>query len=189
MSKTIAIWALSGVVVVSAGYFFINYSKNNSAGSKEISAEVLPFKGEQPDLKPELQPIGGKVLFADLIKQSGSHKCTISQNINNAVNTGVVYMGDGVMRGEINTKTGGMSIDSNFIILKDYAYTWSSAMPGTGFKVKVPKEAGGAASAGIQSIFNAQQVENYNCQNWTIDKSKFEIPSGVTFQEYAVPVK
>lgn len=74
------------------------------------------------------------------------------------------------------------------MIVKDnFTYTWSPLMAGKGFKAKVVEVVGGDAvvdtgTSGTYS-FNATQIGDYDCVDWTVDESKFTLPSTVTFTE------
>jgi hypothetical protein len=57
-----------------------------------------------------------------------------------------------------------------------------------GFKVKIPDSANnvnGNTNTDVQGTYswNAEQIGDYNCEPWTVDQSKFELPKGITFTE------
>ena len=177
MSKII-IWLVLGGLVITGGYFGINSTRGNEG---TVSGKILIKKDEVSSKKEEK-----KVAFSELIKQGGSSKCTVSQNTNNIVSQGVTYMSKGMIRGEFSTKVQNMNISSTFIIRDGYTYTWTSAAPTMGFKTKLPVggTTGSNGGASGQYGFNAEQIGEYDCQPWSYDAAKFNVPTDVTFNEY-----
>ena len=179
MSKTV-IWSIVGVVVVVGGYFAFSGSKSDSEVAKTDAVE-------KTTAVTKTETAGKKMAFADFVKNDGTYKCTVSQNVSGVVSTGVVYMSGGMVSGLFNTKVQGMSIDSHFIMRDGYSYSWSSAAPTMGFKSKVNTTTGTTASGSNagQYSFNSEQVGEYDCQPWTVDQTKFTIPTSVTFTDYS----
>ncbi len=177
MSK-IAIWIIAGLVVIGGGYFFITAKKVENVDTNR-AATMDSTKEESK------APSGKKIAFSEFVKQGGSYKCTVHQNVGNVETVGTTYVNSGMIRGEYNTKLQGMSIDSTFIVRDGYSYGWTSTMPNTGFKVKIVQNAAGEMGTGTSGkySFNAEQIGDYDCQPWTVDASKFIIPTNITFKE------
>ena len=171
MSQTKIIALIAGVVVVAgAGFFFLKPSAPaENADSQQVAQESN----------------GKKIPFSEFIKQGGSYKCTVHQYVAETDTVGTTYISDGKVRGEYNTKVQGMSIDSTLIVRDGYTYTWTSMAPTMGYKVKVVESASSDTSAGMSGTYsyNANQIGDYECETWSGDVSKFELPSGVNFQE------
>lgn len=142
----------------------------------------------QPANSDTSAPTGKRMAFSEFIKQGGSYKCTVRQDVGGVQTEGTTYMSGGMIRGEYSTKVQGMDVNSTMIVRDGYTYSWTSMMPNTGFKVKVAANATGDTSAPTSGSysFNAEQIGDYNCEAWTADASKFTLPSGVTFQEMGV---
>lgn len=178
MSKTIISILIIGAVAV-GGYFL---SKSNKGGYQETKGETNVEVSKEEATKPN----GKKIAFSEFIKQSGSYKCTVNQSLNNTVTKGTTYLSNGMIRGEYNTKVSGMSVDSTILVRDGYTYSWNSMMPSMGFKMKVQTTTNtpnvGASASGSYS-FNAEQIGDYDCQAWTVDQSKFAVPTTITFKE------
>jgi hypothetical protein len=174
MSKTLMSLLVVGVVVV-GGYFAL--SKDSSIEKQDSTNTTAENTPEQTDTR--------KMAFADLLKQGGTYKCTVTQNVNNTETMGTTYMDGSMIRGEYNTKVQGMSIDSTMVVRDGYTYSWSSALPNMGFKAKVVESTGGDTSAPVSGnySFNAEQIGEYDCEAWTADASKFAIPTNITFKD------
>jgi len=170
MSKTM-IGVIVAIVVIVGGYFIYNANKGGTDVSDTTS-----------DVTSSAQTSTDKAALAELIKKGGTLTCTITQNVNNTKVTGTMFMGSGMMRGEYTTKVQNVNIDSNFIVRDGFTYTWSSMTPNAGFKVAIPA-VGSTASTANTSSFDVSQVEDYKCEAWTLDASKFTLPAGVTFTQ------
>jgi hypothetical protein len=169
-SNTIIGIVVGVIVVLGAGYYLFTNMGSSAVENTEQGAAV-----EQSSDK--------KMAFADFVKQGGSYKCTVTQSFEGTQTQGTTYIDNGKIRGEYTAQVQGMSIDAAFIVKDGYTYSWSSAMPNMGFKVKVDETAGdtGATASGTYS-YNGDQIGDYNCESWTADASKFALPAGVTFQ-------
>ncbi len=161
-------------VVIAGGYFLVS-KKSPATNTEESLTEETETKNEQ----------GKKMAFSDFMRlDDRSYKCEVKQALSDMENSGVVYMDGGMLRGEFNTIAEGREIDTTFIVRDGYSYTWSSIMPTMGFKVKVEQKAPGdinATSSGTYS-FNAEQIGDYNCEEWTGTAATFEVPSNIKFQ-------
>src|SRR3989344_1783289 len=99
-------------------------------------------------------------------------------------NSGTVYMSGGNISGEFSTIAEGRPMQTMFMMRDGYSYTWSPDFPTMGFKVKINTDAGdtNADASGTYS-WNANQIGDYNCEPWTVDESKFTLPTSIKFQE------
>lgn len=169
MSKN-AIMALVGVVIVAgAGWYF--YSQKDGVSMTGSNSETA--MGSLKDLMAR-----------------GSSKCTVSNTVENSVSQGVVYIGDGKMRGDFtSTMTNpAMTIESHMISDGEFVYTWSSSMP-QGIKIAVSATEGqsSAPESDTVDLYNAQV--SYDCDSWSVDTAMFELPSGVTFTDLSSMMK
>lgn len=164
MSKTVIGIVVAVLVIAAGGWYYISGSRGNSMMMADSS------QSERGTIK-------------DLMSRT-STKCTVSNVTANSESSGVVYVGQGKMRGEFKTvtKSPDMTIESYMISDGEYMYSWSDAMP-QGVKLPI-------ASTQMSDQPNApksEQVEMYNaevsydCDSWSVDESQFEIPSSVTF--------
>lgn len=81
-------------------------------------------------------------------------------------------MDGGKIRGDFTATMNGQTVNTSFIGVDGYMYTWSDMLP-QGMKVKA--ESAGGTSGG-EGIDPATPVE-YACEFWSADQSKFTLPS------------
>ena len=166
MSKNALIAVVAVVFVAGAGWYF--YSRQGGA----MMAASDTNQSAQGSIK-------------DLIAR-GSSKCTVTNSVENSESNGTVYVGNGKMRGDFTsvTKNPAMTVESHMISDGAFIYTWSDAMPqGVKVAVSAANTTGQPnASEGNQAeMYNA--VVDYDCDSWSVDESKFEIPTDITFMD------
>jgi hypothetical protein len=177
MNKTLL--TILAVVVIGAGaYFALN--KSSSTDEAQVSSSVTP------NASTSSQPSGKKMSFSSFLQNDkGSYKCVVNQDVQGITSTGTVYISNGNVSGKFSTTAQGMNIDTNFVTKDGYSYTWSS-LSKTGFKVKVNTEKGEVnptnGTSGTYS-WNAEQIGDYDCQDWNADASVFAVPTSITFTE------
>jgi len=116
--------------------------------------------------------------FADLMARVGPWQCEAKAEYEGGQSEGTVLMNDGKIRGDFVASMAGRVVNTSFVSVDGYIYTWSDLLP-QGMKVKVDAAAG---TAGGQGIDPATPVE-YSCVFWNADESKFSIPSDIEFFE------
>ncbi len=82
------------------------------------------------------------------------------------------------MNGSFSTVAEGRTMESSFIMKDGFIYSWSPAYPSMGVKMKTAVSTGETKDA---YVWNAEQIGDYDCEAWTADASKFDIPASVTF--------
>jgi hypothetical protein len=148
---------------------------------KKIVAPGNEVKNEQASIPQES---GKKMAFSEFMKQGVSSQCTVNQEVNNTTIHGTVYLSGSSFRGEFSTDYNGTTMNVTTITHEGYAYTWTSAMPNRGYKIKVNPNTpplNGSVSASGNYSFNADTIGDYHCEPWTPDDSKFTVPTTVTF--------
>jgi hypothetical protein len=176
-NKVIAI--VVGVVVVLGGAYYA--MRGTSESVKDTNSIAV---GEPNPSAPTENTSGKKMSFDAFMKQGGSYMCTVNQNVQGMESKGTVYINGGNIRGDFKTSVSGMNIDTMFLTKDGYSYSWSSMMAGKGFKVAVKGASGNTSTqTSGQYSFDASQIGEYDCQPWTVDQSKFAMPSGVVFTE------
>ena len=148
--------------------------------------EEVVTVAENSTTTPSVPAEGKKMAFSQFMKSNtGSYKCTVNQYVQNMETKGTVYINSGMIKGEFATTVAGQNITSNFIVRDGFSYTWSSAMPTMGFKVKVVEPttgATGSAEASGTYAFNGDQIGDYNCEDWQASDAMFTVPTSVTFK-------
>jgi hypothetical protein len=138
------------------------------------SSEVVPQGQESP--LPTEAPKEQKSL-KDLLLAGGGQQCSFK----NERSSGVVYIGTGMMRGDITTEVSGTSLISHMVVDNKTSYVWVDGQT-TGFKVNIDPNAQTPTASGQQGVDINQKVD-YNCNPWSVDALQFNLPKGVTFNE------
>ena len=128
-------------------------------------------------------PPGKKIAFTELMKQGGSYKCTVTQNVANMASNGAVYIHNNLIKATFSTNIQGQTIDTNMVVKEGYTYTWTSMTKGIGYKVKTVEKTD-ETSVGKSSAtytWNGEQIGEYDCQAWVADDSIFNLPKDITF--------
>lgn len=174
--------AIVAVLAVAGG----GYAVWKSKGAERANDKAIENANENSAVKGEdsTNPSGKKMAFSSFIKQGGSYKCTVHQNVAGSDADGIVYLDDGRIRADYTVSYNGTTMTGSSVIKDGYAYTWTSLTP-TGFKIAVKddmKNGDISASSGSYS-WSADQIGDYDCVAWKADASLFTIPSNITFQE------
>lgn len=157
-------------MVVVGGYFAVTYKPTSS----KTGDATVPTQS------------GKKMAFSEFLKRGENSKCTVTQSISGLETTGTIFTYNSMMKGEFKTEAYGRTIQTDFILRDGYTYTWTSAAPTMGFKVKAGVSAGtNVAPASGQIGFNAETIGDYDCQPWLPDQAKFILPLGVSFKDMA----
>ncbi len=116
-----------------------------------------------------------------LMASGGSQKCTFNSSTANSQSEGVVYIGQGQLRGDFTSVASGQTQNGHFIVKDNTTHLWVDGMS-QGFKAEFSASA--SASSGAGEI-NPDAPVDYKCSSWTTDPSMFVLPSSVTFRTMA----
>jgi hypothetical protein len=83
------------------------------------------------------------------------------------------------VRADISATIQGVNYSISYIVKDGYTYTWGSMING-GIKTKSIND-DGTQVIGKDYAWNPAYIKNYSCKPWTTEKSKFELPQGITF--------
>jgi hypothetical protein len=175
MSKNAIIGVVAGLVIIAAGGYLAYSSSHKAAENAQMQKSAV-------STETAADASAKKVAFSEFIKKqgnSGSYKCEVKQSMSDMENGGTVYVSGGNMRGDFSTIAEGRTMSTSFIMKDSYTYNWSSMSPKAGVKMKIAATAGDSKETAYS--WSADQVGDYNCQPWTLETSKFEIPADVTF--------
>lgn len=150
-------------------------------------------KGGGSTSREQEQTVKGSL--SDLLGKAKGQQCTWSYNDEGMESSGVVYIGNKKMYGEMETQiqvgpemeTMGMKMIND----GEAYYQWSEdTKQGTKMTIeemeKSQEEGASDASAETQAqIESMQQEYEYDCSNWKVDNSKFEVPSDVQFVDFS----
>lgn len=173
MKTFISIILIAGAVL--SIYYFVN-KKNNS----EV---VVEENVKEDSVNQENQQQGKKMAFSDFVKyDKGSYECTVNQYVEDIESKGVVFVSDGKISGKFISSVNGTNIETNMIVRDGFTYTWTSALAGMGFKSPVAEDENNTNTNTSGSYsWNGNTIGDYDCKEWVLDNSKFEIPQNINF--------
>ncbi len=166
MNNTLIVIVVLILAVVAGAYYFMTTGQKGNAGDSmmEDGAETT-----------------GSTLAA-LMAGGQSMECTFQHVDGTNVSSGTVYFVNGAerIRGDFTLTQGtGGPMDMHMIRDGGYNNLWGTAFP-QGIKTAVTEESKG-------KLFDSQdgasvpEDTQYNCKPWTVDESKFQLPSGIEF--------
>lgn len=152
--------------------------------------------GSTPDQgQPQNNKDGNGTSFSmrELLGQGKNQKCTFSvsetgdDNIQSST-TGTIYIAGNKIAEDVEIKSSDETIGNvSMKVISDgtYMYSWSPDNKNSGMKVKITEPSTDAT--------DSEDIENQNvdmdkkmdlsCSNWTVDNSKFTIPSDIKFND------
>ncbi len=177
------------ILVVGGGAFYgvVSYVSNDALTEKEIVAiatttPVVVVATTTASTTPE-KPLEKKMAFAELMKQGGSYKCTVTQNVSTMSSDGIVYIHDDFIKATFSTNVGGQTIGTSMIARDGYTYSWTTTSKGVGYKAKISEKTGAPTNASTSATYawNGDQIGEYDCQPWVADDTMFDLPKSITF--------
>lgn len=151
------------------------------ATNPEIMASITGGTSMQGDTENENESASVGSTFAELVALGQSVVCTFSHD-DSAGNrsSGTVYMTGGAaqIRGDFTVESP-TATTATFVRTGGYNYMWGPAMP-QGVKTKVVNETEFMSDAQSGSI---DPNTEFACQAWSVDSSKFVVPTNINFME------
>jgi hypothetical protein len=149
--------------------------KNKTAPAPAVTApDAGPTKATAAEAKGTI-----KSLLTSGVPQS----CTFTSE-KQASTSGSVYIADGKMRADFISTNEGQSINGHMIITSGYSYIWTDLVK-RGMKVALT-ETQASGSANNQGM-DVNQTVGYTCKPWSVDESKFILPTDIPFTTVSVP--
>ncbi len=187
MSKTTISWIVGVLVLVGIGSYFAMQKGPVAEDASNLAGGTMPTgtEGDWNDTPETPMGEGKKMAFGQLVAQGGSYECTVNQYVGDTVSQGTTFISGGLIRGEFNTQAQGINISTSLIVRDGYTYSWTSMAPKMGFKAKVVASGESNPNQGTSGTisWNADQIGDYDCKDWTVDMTKFDLPAGVDFKE------
>lgn len=179
MKKNNLLLLIGGIVVIGLIIFFL-YKNNENQDLPNLESENVGLLDEQST--------GKKMSFSSFLgTQTGAYECRVTQYVDEGFShtiEGKVWINNEKIRGDFDISVSGMNLTSSMIARDGFVYTWTSMSP-IGYKakeVKGDKEDSAGGESGTYS-WNSEQIGDYDCVSWSVDDSKFVLPSSVNFQE------
>lgn len=118
-----------------------------------------------------------------LITAGDNVQCTFSQSDETSNMTGTVYI-DGAtqhMRGDFTvTSEGAGTMNGHMVKTDGTLYSW---MEGQNQGTKITADAHTTTEAGSESSVDLDTKVAFQCENWNVDQSKFDLPNDVQFMD------
>jgi hypothetical protein len=169
MNKTVLMAGVGvGAIIILGlgGFFFLNKNKSNSPEQVTQESEA------------ETQMAGAQS-FKDLMKLSSSQTCTFQDTETGS--NGTVYGGSGKVRGDFTTQANGQTVGSHVISDGQTVYVWTDGQT-QGMKMSLASIESMTPDTTNKNSVDFDKKVDYDCDSWSVDFSKFELPSGVEFQ-------
>lgn len=171
MKSTPLIAGIGLVAVIVLGWWAL--------GGKSEPAPIVSEEGEGEEIAVSAEEGVFNGSMTDLIKRGGNFMCTFSHSSAVAQSTGTVYISGSDIRGDFQSKTQGINVESHMIQKEGYIYTWSPMTP-TGFKIKAVEGDGDSSASMSAQYSDMNQDYAYDCKMWSRTADKFALPN-ITF--------
>lgn len=166
------------VLAVGGGLWYVNSRSEDSQNTNQAASSITPQTTTGDANKPKT--------IADFLAASQTQKCTFSYKEGTSDASGTMYFASGrKMSGDFKTVTDGKPTDGNMIIANNTQYFWT---PNTNKGVKIELTTVGSNSddqaSGAESASQGLDLDknyDFNCSSWTLDESKFTVPTNVDF--------
>jgi hypothetical protein len=128
----------------------------------------------------------GKATIMSFLDLKKNAMCTFDSTDNDMTSKGTIYISaEGNLSGDFVTTKSGTSTTSHMVVKSGVAYVWTGSQ---GAKMDL-SSLQGSASAQAKSYVDVNSEVDYSCEDWTVDASKFNLPSGVTFVDIEAMLK
>jgi hypothetical protein len=127
--------------------------------------------------------------FRSLMALGRNTECTFSGTNKDTTSSGTVFItSTGEMRGDFTSTTSAGAKTSSMILTGGQSYVWSGTQ-GAKMSASFMGSAGAGTQAQSQQPVDLDSQVDYNCQPWTVDQSKFVLPTGVNFVDIEAMMK
>lgn len=142
-----------------------------------IIAIVLWRGGSAPVLSQD-GTLRGEYSVLDIMKTEESLQCDLRSFDETSSIVGSVVVAEGKARGDFDIASSQLEAPfaSHFILDDDVVYTWTS-LASIGYKAGMNDN---NPQGGIVSV---NDKAAYSCRPWDADLTRFQLPSGISFQE------
>lgn len=179
--NTKALIAVILVIVLAVGVAAFVILKRNSTNNPSFNQTETD---ETMNLEDNEDPSGfDKKSLSDLIGMGSAQECTY-QDLDTQT-SGTAYIADQKVRTDFTTVASGDMVGSHAVFDGDKIYIWMDGQT-SGFVMTPEENVAVDTTSSDNTVTNSVNLNreiDYNCSNWSVDNSKFELPSGVDFQD------
>lgn len=173
MNKTILVVLAAVGILLAVLIGFATFNR-----SKSPKTETTNGTNNQEAVS-ENEVAGQTNSLRSLLGAGGSQECTYEDA--ETKTSGTIYVGNGRMRGDVAVNSTGSMINSHMISDGKFIYIWTDDSE-DGVKMSLAKSEDLEGSAQTSQSVNLDQQMNYNCKGWSVDNTKFNLPS-INFQD------
>lgn len=175
MNKKIAIGVGVIIVIALLAGFFMRSKK---------TTEVKDDMSKTTAQKEATQPQGMQNTLKGLLGMGQSQTCTYS--VGEGMGTGTVYISGGKMSMVTMVKAGNADVTSHMIMDGKTSYSWMDGQK-TGYKMDFASMQGNTMKGDVnnsgQANIDPNKQFDFKCSRWSVDNSKFALPTGVEFTD------
>ena len=182
--------AIIAILAVGGGAYAV---KKNREAKVNIEGDVETQANVNADLNAnENANLGvnakAKGSFRSLIAMGRNTQCTFTSLQQGVTSSGTMYItSSGNMRGDFTTQMSSGTQTSSMILKDGYSYVWTGNQ---GAKINVASlDDNTSANAQAQQSVDLDAQVDYDCKDWSVDQSKFTLPSGVNFVDLEAMLK
>ena len=178
--------AIVAVLAVGGGVYI---SKQKEVRKAELGSNMEADVDADADVNVDVSAnVNTKGSLRSLLGLSKNAMCTFSSTAGGTSSSGTVYISaSGDMRGEFKSQTSGSgSVESNMIVKGGTSYVWSGSQ---GMKMDVSATTSASADASAKQAVDMDSQVDYKCEDWTLDSSKFSVPTSVNFLDLGAMLK
>ena len=182
--------AIIAILAVGGGAYAV---KKNREAKVNVEDDVETQANVNADLNAnENANLGvnakAKGSFRSLVAMGRNTQCTFTSLQQDVTSSGTVYItSSGNMRGDFTTQMSSGTQTSSMILKDGYSYVWTGNQ---GAKISVASlDDKTSADAQAQQSVDLDAQVDYDCKDWSVDQSKFTLPSGVNFVDIEAMLK
>ena len=172
------------------------YAKTQNVPEVEQDTIIVDDNASSNDVNNGSSNMSGSIF--DLIKSGDNLVCTFNTTTETGEVDGTTYISNNKMRGDFVIRDGSLTMTSSTISDGEWLYSWSSAIQ-QGMKMKLDQFADEDITNPDSPVSNEntdqtpldglKQDYEYDCDSWSVDSSKFDVPSDITFVDYSETLK
>lgn len=174
----IIVGAVLVIVLLGAGVFFF---------MRKPKAPAMTTTGEEVQTQQQTGSMKKRSSLRDLMGLGQNLTCTYSDAQGKSV--GTMYVSGADVRSDFDVTTPeGDNLVSHMITDGTTVYIWTDGQA-VGFKqtLTAMEDSSGETTeeSGETQTVNVDEEVDFDCNNWTVDRSKFDLPTGVEFSDFS----
>lgn len=120
---------------------------------------------------------GERKTLRDLWSLGVNQMCTFQDEQGNS---GTVYIGQNQVRGDFAVTVEEKLTNSHLIVKAETAYVWMEGLA-NGYKFPLGMLTGTENQTNVPKTMDVNEQVDYECNPWTLETSRFDLPTGVEF--------